>query len=97
MEKKNLIDPNYDSYQSFFDHAWAQGLDQLAAGTPFAEVVFNLCAAWKAVANTHRLPWLDIPDRRNKNGFASDQIFHQIATTPRFILQRMTAELAGKF
>jgi hypothetical protein len=58
MEKNLLIDRNYDSYQSFFDHNWAQGIDRLVAGTPLALVVFDLCAAWKAAANTHRLPWL---------------------------------------
>ena len=58
MEKQFFIDPKYDSYQSFFDHTWAQGIDQLAAGTPLELVVFDLCAAWKSAANTHRLPWL---------------------------------------
>jgi len=58
MKKNLVIDPNFDSYQSFFDHAWAQSIDKVADGTPLAVIVFDLCAAWKAAANTHRLPWL---------------------------------------
>jgi hypothetical protein len=58
MEKLIGIDTNYDSYKSFFDHTWAQNLDKVAGGTPFEEIVFDLCASWKAAANTHRLPWL---------------------------------------
>jgi hypothetical protein len=29
MKKNIVIDPNFDSYQSFFDHAWAQSIDKV--------------------------------------------------------------------
>ena len=60
LTKQVLLDANLDSYQSFFDHDWAQNLDQLARGTPLEQVVFDLIAAWKAAALTHRLPWLTV-------------------------------------
>lgn len=58
MKKNIVIDRNFDSYQSFFDYAWAQSIDKISDGTPLAVIVFDLCAARKAAANTHRLPWL---------------------------------------
>jgi hypothetical protein len=54
-----MIETRLDLYASFFDHRWAQELDQR---TPpkLAEAVESLCLAWKEAAATHRLPWLMI-------------------------------------
>ncbi len=52
-----LIDDRLDSYKSFFDHGWAGRIMDLARDTKLERSVFNLCVNWKAVANTHVLPW----------------------------------------
>jgi hypothetical protein len=95
MEKNLLIDENYDSYQSFFDHTWAQGIDQLVTGTPLAVVVFDLCAAWKAAANTHRLPWLMFQLFRS----FSVKFLHARASIGSFyvgaLTQRLPTEMGG--
>jgi hypothetical protein len=54
------IDDRLESYKSFFDHAWAEGMFHLVDGTKLAEPVFLLLMNWRATANTHLLPWLMI-------------------------------------
>ncbi|MFO0969520.1 MAG: hypothetical protein U0793_28515 [Gemmataceae bacterium] len=60
MDKRTVIDPDFDHYQGFFDHDWAKRMNAAAEGTPLAQIVLDLLAAWKAASNTHRLPWLAI-------------------------------------
>jgi hypothetical protein len=58
MGKNVLVDQRLDSYKSFFDHAWAEHVMQLSSGKAVSQPVFDLCAMWRAVANTHVMPWL---------------------------------------
>ena len=53
-----FVDDRLESYQTFFDHAWATTIDTLATGTKLESPIFNLCVSWKAAANTCVLPWL---------------------------------------
>ena len=53
-----VIDERLESYATFFDHAWAKTIDDLACGTKLEAPVFKLCISWKAAANTCVLPWL---------------------------------------
>ena len=53
-----FVDDRLESYQTFFDHAWATKIDTLATGTKLELPVFNLCINWKAAANTCIGPWL---------------------------------------
>jgi len=54
------VDDRYEPYASFFDHAWSRRIRDLARGTKLDEPTFSLCMNWKAIANTHRFPWLMI-------------------------------------
>ena len=58
MPKTCQIDVRMDSYRSFFDHAWAKDVMDLSSGTEISTAVFDLCAMWRAAANTHVMPWL---------------------------------------
>lgn len=58
MSKTIFVDTRLEAYQSFFDHAWAKQIMDLADGTKLDQPVFDLCAAWRGAANTHLLPWL---------------------------------------
>jgi hypothetical protein len=53
-----VIDERLESYKTFFDHAWAENIGKLAAGTKLESPVFNLRINWKAAANTCVVPWL---------------------------------------
>ena len=57
LNRRMIIDDRLESYKSFFDHAWAGRIIELAQGTKLDPSVFNLCVNWKAVANAHVLPW----------------------------------------
>ena len=58
MSKTIFADTRLEAYRSFFDHAWAKQIMDLAHGTKLDQPVFDLCAAWRGAANTHLLPWL---------------------------------------
>jgi hypothetical protein len=51
-----FMDPNYDSYGTFFDFDWAKGIDRLTKGTRAYGLAFRLLVAWRFAANTHMLP-----------------------------------------
>lgn len=54
------VDDRFDVYASFFDHAWARRIRELARGSKLDEPTFSLCMNWKAIANTYRFPWFMI-------------------------------------
>jgi hypothetical protein len=58
MGKTILADTRLESYRSFFDHAWAKSILDVANGTKLDQMVFGLCLSWRSVANTHTMPWL---------------------------------------
>jgi hypothetical protein len=47
-----------ESYRSFFDSDWATSIDTLTEGSQYAQVTFDLVAAWKGAAIVRELPWL---------------------------------------
>ncbi len=57
LVKEISIDPEIDSYGTFFGHNWSQQLAELIAETKIKEPFFALCVNWKAAANTHFMPW----------------------------------------
>ncbi len=58
MQKDVWIDDRYESYQSFFDHAWSRKFLDRAKGTIAEEVSFDLATMWRGAANTFMQPWL---------------------------------------
>lgn len=52
------IDVRRESYAGFFDHRWAEEFLGLAHGTKMYQAAMDLCADWKGVANTFRMPSL---------------------------------------
>lgn len=67
MKKTFRVDVRMESYKSFFDHGWAARIMEATAATPIAQAVFDLCAAWRGVSNTHAMPYLMLEQFR---GFA---------------------------
>jgi hypothetical protein len=67
MSKSIIIDPELDSYRTFFDHAWAREIHAAAEDTALESAVFDLCVAWRGAANTHCLPWVMV---QNMKAFA---------------------------
>ena len=53
-----VVDERLESYTTFFDHAWAASIDNLAIGTKLETPVFDLLVNWRAAANTCILPWI---------------------------------------
>lgn len=60
MKKIAFIDERLESYRTFFDPKWAERIMDLAADSKLTEAVFSLCVNWKAVANTHIVPWFTV-------------------------------------
>ena len=58
LKTELLIDPNIESYKSFFDHEWAEKLAKLTDGTPLEEHVFIFLLNWRSTANAQFMPWL---------------------------------------
>lgn len=58
MEMKKRIDPDFKSYETFFDLRWSRKINGIAEGTIADRIVLDLTLAWKGAGNTHRLPWL---------------------------------------
>lgn len=52
------VEDRFEAYASYFDHAWSRRIRELARGSKLDEPTFSLCMNWKAIANTHRFPWL---------------------------------------
>ncbi len=60
LVKEMTIDVRLDSYRSFFDHAWAASMMTRANGTPVYPFIFDLCVAWRGIANTFALPFITV-------------------------------------
>lgn len=60
LVKRMTIDERLDSYRSFFDHKWAEQLMYRTAGTAIDPLYFDLCVAWRGIANTFALPYLTV-------------------------------------
>jgi hypothetical protein len=58
VSKGIFLESRLDAYRSFFDHKWAEDVMQATAGSLFEAPAFNLCAAWRGVANTSAMPWI---------------------------------------
>ncbi len=68
------LDDRLEDYRSFFDHAWAEKIGQLASGTTVFDPVFILTANWRAAANTCSMPWLLVHSLRSEwSGFLQSQ------------------------
>jgi len=76
--KQIVFDPRIESYQSFFDHAWAKTLSGLADGSKLDGLVVSLLANWKSAANTHTMPWLMIASLK---GFAGGVLRSQVSAS----------------
>ena len=53
-----MVDERLESYQSFYDHQWAEHIISTLEGAKFYQAGFDLCASWKGTANARSLPWL---------------------------------------
>lgn len=60
QSKQYYVDPDPNSYRSFFDHDWATQMFAEGDKANLSDLVFALCEAWKGVANTAALPWLTV-------------------------------------
>jgi hypothetical protein len=58
LKTELLIDPNIESYKSFFDYNWAEELAKLTDGTQLEEHVFIFLLNWRSTANAQFMPWL---------------------------------------
>jgi hypothetical protein len=54
--KRITIDIRLESYESFFDHAWAMKIMNATEKTSLESIVFDLCIAWRGIANTFAMP-----------------------------------------
>jgi len=58
MSKNIHVELRLESYQNFYDPDWFEKWTEETRGTVLYQVVFDLGAAWRFVANTHALPWV---------------------------------------
>src|SRR2546425_828429 len=66
---KNIkIDMRLFSYAPFFDHSWGKRILGLSENTPLDPIVLDLTVAFRAIVNTHILPWLMVQQLK---GFAT--------------------------
>jgi hypothetical protein len=53
-----LIDPNYVSYEQFFDHDWCGTMLEMVRNSPLSEAVNALIVSWRSTNGAHILPRL---------------------------------------
>jgi hypothetical protein len=82
LMREYVVDQNYNSYRSFFDHEWAKVISAEATGPELSQLVFDLTAGWKGAANTSMLPWLIIHTLKN---FATGYSNHTPTETEKWI------------
>jgi len=58
MSKELFYDKRMESYERFFDCAWAKTFFELVDGTKLKQPAFDLCLSWRGASNTYVLPWL---------------------------------------
>jgi hypothetical protein len=89
-----LIDQRLEAYETFFDHAWAKKTLDLADGSVIYKAAFDLLASWKAIANSHRMPWASMQFMKSFwDSFVSEQ-----SITPKVIRalrKRLWKEVPG--
>ncbi len=59
-EKRKRVDLELECYNRFFDFEWARDFITKSEGTVYSGAAFNLSFAWRAVDNTHFMPYLMI-------------------------------------
>lgn len=68
--EKILIDPNFNAYEQFFDHAWCERIVGLVKSSPLKAAVEGLMVAWRGTDGVHRLPWIMV---KNLQAFADGE------------------------
>jgi hypothetical protein len=55
-----FLDPNYDSYEQFFDYQWADAILKRAINSPLKKPVIDFVLSCRYASEAHRLPWLSV-------------------------------------
>ena len=55
-----VLDPNYSSYEQFFDYKWADDILKRVAASPLKEAVIDFVLSCRYASEAHRLPWLSV-------------------------------------
>ena len=69
--ERAIIDPNLDSYKSFFDHEWCERTFTSVATSRLKNPVDTLMSAWRRTDGIHRLPWVMVDQLR---GYAEGEV-----------------------
>ena len=75
--ERAIIDPNLDSYKSFFDHEWCERTFTSVATSRLKNPVDTLMSAWRRTDGIHRLPWVMVDQLR---GYAEGEVGASYAT-----------------
>jgi hypothetical protein len=79
-----MIDIRLDSYQSFFDHAWANKFIDLTDKSRLRTAGFDLSRDWKGIAVATRMPWLVIDALKNFHiGYTKSNVPFHVQLTDR--------------
>lgn len=55
-----ILDPNYDSYEQFFDYDWARDFCKRVEHSTLRQATTDFMLACRYASEAHRLPWLSV-------------------------------------
>jgi hypothetical protein len=81
-----ILDPHYDSYQTFFDGEWARAILQRAENSRLKQAVVDFVLSCRYASEAHRLPWLSVQLVRSyADGEAKGSLTFRSRYAPRLI------------
>jgi hypothetical protein len=92
QSKQYYVDPDPNSYRSFFDHDWARQMFAEGDKANLSDAVFSLCEAWKGAANTAALPWLTVELAAN----SADGFFNHRQPYASEFLDALSVRVGGR-
>src|SRR5258708_3019465 len=91
-----ILDPNYDSYEQFFDYDWARAVFNSVENSPLKEAVTDFVVACRYASEAHRLPWLSVELLRSYAEGETKGVFAFRAKYAEPLIRSIFQKLANK-
>lgn len=90
------LDPNYGSYEQFFDYDWATDVFKRVENSPLKQAATDFVLACRYASEAHRLPWLSVELLRSYSEGEQKAVLAVRAEYAKPLIQRIVQKLETK-
>jgi hypothetical protein len=91
-----ILDPNYDSYEQFFDYDWARDVFKRVENSPLKQAATDFVLACRYASEAHRLPWLSVELLRSYSDGEKKALFAVRAKYAEPLIRSIVQKLGTK-